>query len=159
MGDLPLRTPTHRRLGEPLPRQLSNGTHAHFLPPKLSRLYHAILTVYGVLIFISKGYPPVRTRLHTCYAPVRRSPSKYCYFMLPLDLHVLGLSLAFILSQDQTLHCNIMFCFVLFLCSNVILFRIDLLFSFLVALYPICHRDYSRFALFQWHSLWKASAK
>ena len=25
---------------------------------------------------------------------------------LPLDLHVLGLSLAFILSQDQTLHCK-----------------------------------------------------
>ena len=28
---------------------------------------------------------------------------------LPLDLHVLGLSLAFILSQDQTLRCNIYF--------------------------------------------------
>ena len=27
--------------------------------------------------------------------------------MLPLDLHVLGLSLAFILSQDQTLRCKI----------------------------------------------------
>ena len=27
--------------------------------------------------------------------------------MLPLDLHVLSLSLAFILSQDQTLHCKI----------------------------------------------------
>ena len=26
--------------------------------------------------------------------------------LLPLDLHVLGLSLAFILSQDQTLHCK-----------------------------------------------------
>ena len=26
---------------------------------------------------------------------------------MPLDLHVLGLSLAFILSQDQTLRCNI----------------------------------------------------
>ena len=26
--------------------------------------------------------------------------------MLPLDLHVLSLSLAFILSQDQTLRCN-----------------------------------------------------
>ena len=25
--------------------------------------------------------------------------------MLPLDLHVLSLPLAFILSQDQTLHC------------------------------------------------------
>jgi hypothetical protein len=28
----------------------------------------------------------------------------YCYTVLPLDLHVLGLPLAFILSQDQTLH-------------------------------------------------------
>ena len=27
------------------------------------------------------------------------------FFLLPLDLHVLGLPLAFILSQDQTLHC------------------------------------------------------
>ena len=30
---------------------------------------------------------------------------------LPLDLHVLGLSLAFILSQDQTLRCMISFYF------------------------------------------------
>ena len=29
----------------------------------------------------------------------------YCYIVLPLDLHVLSLSLAFILSQDQTLRC------------------------------------------------------
>ena len=42
-------------------------------------------------------------RLHTRYAPVRRSPAMYCYTPLPLDLHVLSLSLAFILSQDQTL--------------------------------------------------------
>ena len=28
---------------------------------------------------------------------------------LPLDLHVLSLSLAFILSQDQTLHCTFLF--------------------------------------------------
>ena len=27
--------------------------------------------------------------------------------LLPLDLHVLGLPLAFILSQDQTLHCKV----------------------------------------------------
>ena len=45
-------------------------------------------------------------RLHTRYAPVRRSPAAYCYALLPLDLHVLGLPLAFILSQDQTLHCK-----------------------------------------------------
>jgi hypothetical protein len=37
---------------------------------------------------------------------VRRSPPKYCYLVLPLDLHVLSLPLAFILSQDQTLHCK-----------------------------------------------------
>ena len=41
-------------------------------------------------------------RLHTRYSPVRRSPPE----VLPLDLHVLGLSLAFILSQDQTLRCT-----------------------------------------------------
>ena len=29
--------------------------------------------------------------------------------MLPLDLHVLSLPLAFILSQDQTLHCKNLF--------------------------------------------------
>ena len=54
----------------------------------------------------SLRYPPVRGRLHTRYAPVRRSPAEYCYSLLPLDLHVLSLPLAFILSQDQTLHCK-----------------------------------------------------
>ena len=37
---------------------------------------------------------------------MRRSPAVYCYTPLPLDLHVLSLPLAFILSQDQTLHCK-----------------------------------------------------
>ena len=61
---------------------------------------------YGILVHVSAGYLPVRGWLHTCDSPVRRSPAKYCYSPLPLDLHVLSLSLAFILSQDQTLHCN-----------------------------------------------------
>jgi hypothetical protein len=43
--------------------------------------------------------------LHTCYAPVRHSHILLLKY-LPFDLHVLGLPLAFILSQDQTLHCN-----------------------------------------------------
>ena len=55
---------------------------------------------------VSLRYPPVVGRLHTRYAPVRRSPAQYCYRLLPLDLHVLSLPLAFILSQDQTLHCK-----------------------------------------------------
>ena len=61
---------------------------------------------YGVLVGISPRYPPVAGRLHTRYAPVRRSSAEYCYSLLPLDLHVLSLPLAFILSQDQTLHCK-----------------------------------------------------
>jgi hypothetical protein len=35
---------------------------------------------------------------------VRRSSANSKLFLLPLDLHVLSLPLAFILSQDQTLH-------------------------------------------------------
>ena len=35
---------------------------------------------------------------------------------LPLDLHVLGLPLAFILSQDQTLHCKSLFFFIFISC-------------------------------------------
>ena len=62
---------------------------------------------YAVLGGISPGYPSVTARLHTCYSPVRRSPAAESKLSapLPLDLHVLSLSLAFILSQDQTLRC------------------------------------------------------
>ena len=66
---------------------------------------------YGVLGRISPVYPPGTGRLHTCYSPVRRSPAAHCCAPLPLDLHVLSLSLAFILSQDQTLRCCIAFLF------------------------------------------------
>ena len=75
MGDLPLRTPTHRRLGGPLPRQLANAPHAHPTPPELSLNSHVTNKVYGVLDAVSSDYPPVSGRLHTCYSPVRRSPA------------------------------------------------------------------------------------
>ena len=104
MGDLPLRTPTYHRLGGPLPRQLPNRTHAHLILPKISLKKDAPYQLYAGLIHVSMGYPPVSGRLHTRYSPVRRSPAEYCYSPMPLDLHVLSLSLAFILSQDQTLH-------------------------------------------------------
>ena len=109
MGDLPLRTPRHRRLGGPLPRQLANVPHAHPSPINLSSPEDASRRVYAVLDEISLDYPPVTGRLHTCYSPVRRSPADDCSPPLPLDLHVLSLSLAFILSQDQTLRCCILF--------------------------------------------------
>jgi hypothetical protein len=65
----------------------------------------AIRKYYGILIRISSGYLPDRGRLHTRYAPVRHSSASED--LLPFDLHVLGLPLAFILSQDQTLRCKI----------------------------------------------------
>ena len=43
--------------------------------------------------------------------------------MLPLDLHVLSLSLAFILSQDQTLHCTFYFFIRLSLNSSFIVVK------------------------------------
>ena len=42
-------------------------------------------------------------------APVAIKTSTNLSLMLPLDLHVLSLPLAFILSQDQTLHCIIVY--------------------------------------------------
>ena len=64
-------------------------------------------------------------RLHTRYSPVRRSPPE----VLPLDLHVLGLSLAFILSQDQTLRCTIVLTQIFLLNLG---FRLDVLLVFLL---------------------------
>ena len=67
----------------------------------------ASLRPHAVLGRISPGYPAETGRLHTRYSPVRRSPAEQSKLRspMPLDLHVLGLSLAFILSQDQTLRC------------------------------------------------------
>ncbi len=60
---------------------------------------------HPVLILLSEGYPRDKGRLHTRYAPVRPVAGGIAT-PLPLDLHVLGPPLAFILSQDQTLHCK-----------------------------------------------------
>ena len=89
-----------------MPRQLPNATHAHPRPQKAFSTSPCEKVHYGVLVGVSTGYPPVAGRLHTRYAPVRRSPAAHCWSPLPLDLHVLSLPLAFILSQDQTLHCK-----------------------------------------------------
>ena len=75
MGDLPLRTPTDRRLGGPLPRLLPNRTHPHPSPINLYSIKDVLNRDHRALIFLSKGYSRAMGRLDTCYAPVRRSPS------------------------------------------------------------------------------------
>ena len=74
--------------------------------------------MYAGLARVSPGCPPDRGRLHTCYSPVRRSPPGKAEASpaLPLDLHVLSLPLAFILSQDQTLRCYILYIFFASVC-------------------------------------------
>ena len=76
--------------------------------------------MYAGLARLSPGCPPDRGRLHTCYSPVRRSPAAEhcCSAPLPLDLHVLSLPLAFILSQDQTLRCLSIFFLFQFVCPD-----------------------------------------
>ena len=105
VGDRPLRSPSHRRLGGPSPRRLSNGTHARPRPPELSPPGDAPVRPHGALPGVSTGCAPVGGWLHTRCAPVRHS--RRPEGRLPFDLHVLGLPLAFILSQDQTLRCSI----------------------------------------------------
>ena len=49
MGDLPLRTPTDRRLGGPLPRQQANQTHPHPIPPNPFVIKKcSLMTAYGI---------------------------------------------------------------------------------------------------------------
>ena len=75
MGDLPLRTPTDRRLGGPLPRLLPNQTHPHPLAVNLCFKLDVRIEEHRVLIRLSPGYPLLRARLDTRYSPVRRSPA------------------------------------------------------------------------------------
>ena len=81
MGDLPLRTPTDRRLGGPLPRLLPNQTHPHPLPMNLWSSSHAIKRQHRALIQLSLGYSRVEGRLDTRYSPVRRSPPEKASFL------------------------------------------------------------------------------
>ena len=72
MADQPLSSATDRRLGEPLPHQLSNQTRVHPLAINLSNIQDALNIQYAVLAQISLCYPPLTGRLLTRYSPVRR---------------------------------------------------------------------------------------
>ncbi len=101
MADHPLRPATDRRLGGPLPHQLPNPTRA---PPTAINLSPPGLTPAGVC-GIGHSFPwlfPTAGQVPTRYSPVRHS-STGPKPGFSLDLHVLGMPPAFVLSQDQTL--------------------------------------------------------
>ena len=110
VGDRPLRSPTHRRPGGPSPRLLSNGTHAR--PPPRRRFALQGMPPKGPMADCPAFPPAVRRRgvgcIRVAHPSATLAPPKG---RLPSDLHVLGLPPAFILSQDQTLRCTIVFSF------------------------------------------------
>jgi hypothetical protein len=91
-----LKPAKDRRLGEPLPHQLANPTRAHLLAINLSLLRG----LYGITSSFPELFRTIR-KVPTRYSPVCRS---HC---CALDLHVLGLPPAFVLSQDQTLRLKV----------------------------------------------------
>ena len=92
MADHPLKPATDRRLGRPLPHQLPNQTRADPSPINLSpegrMRYYSPFPV---------AIPQRRARSHALLTRPPLNPK------VSLDLHVLGLPPAFVLSQDQTL--------------------------------------------------------
>ena len=75
MGDLPLRTPTDRCPGGPLPRRQANQTHPHPIAENLCFTSDAVCEEHRALIRLSPGCTLLWARLDTRYSPVRRSPS------------------------------------------------------------------------------------
>ncbi len=102
MAGHPLRPARDRRLGEPLPHLLANPIWAHPMArgPKVPSL---VLRRYAVLATVSSSYPLHQAVSQTLLTrPPLVSKAASC-FLLPFDLHVLGLPPAFNLSHDQTL--------------------------------------------------------
>ncbi len=91
--------PTNKLMGRKLIPNHEHETEARFPPQPTPR------GPYPVLALLSEGYPRVRGRLLTCYAPVRHCTQRP-KSPFSSDLHVLSTPPAFVLSQDQTLRTN-----------------------------------------------------
>jgi hypothetical protein len=102
VGGHPLRSPTRRRLGRPLPYQPADGTQA---PPEADCSFsHALLNGTTTSGISSPFELLSRTSGQVTHALLTRSPLR-AIANSPFDLHVLSTPPAFILSQDQTLRC------------------------------------------------------
>ncbi len=108
MAVQPLSPATDRRLGRPLPHQLSNQTRAHPSAPQFWYFYHAVKIRYTVLAVRFQTLS--RSEGQVAHALLTRPPLSHIRFhseeiirQASFDLHVLGTPPAFVLSQDQTL--------------------------------------------------------
>ena len=102
------RRPANKLMARmPVPSRVSASPGKGCPPPgpwRIIRRFHRLSACRGLVAYA------LRTR-----APLSCLPKE----AIPFDLHVLGLPLAFILSQDQTLRCNIVLLFVVFSVSRV----------------------------------------
>ena len=108
MAVQPLSPATDRRLGGPVPHQLPNRTRVHLSPIKsLIAESCGSAMLCGISVRFQTLSPCERQVTH---ALLTRPPLNLNFIQpkshsikVPFDLHVLGTSPAFILSQDQTL--------------------------------------------------------
>ena len=126
----PLRPATYLRLGGPLPLQLANRTQGSpQASPFITKLC-SLMTLSGI---ISSFLLLSQSRRQVPYALLTRPPwLPWCKHHFPIDLHVLSILSAFILSQDQTLHSTISF-HLIFLS-----YYLSMLFRLFFFLYHIC---------------------
>ena len=98
----PLRPATYLRLGEPLPHQLTNRTQSSLLASLFIKASCETLIISSLISRFQLLSQSIRQVL---YALLTRPPwLSRCKHRFPIDLHVLSILSAFILSQDQTLH-------------------------------------------------------
>ena len=121
----PLRPATYLRLGGPLPLQLANRTQGSpQASPFITKLC-SLMTLSGI---ISSFLLLSQSRRQVPYALLTRPPwLPWCKHHFPIDLHVLSILSAFILSQDQTLHSTISFHLIFLSYYLSMLFRLILL--------------------------------
>ena len=109
MAVQPLSPATDRRLGEPLPHQLSNQTRDHLSAHKaLATRGCPLAALCGISSRFQLLSPTERQVPHALLTrPPLSHPVRLTEVALPgasFDLHVLGTPPAFVLSQDQTLY-------------------------------------------------------
>ena len=140
----PLRPATYLRLGGPLPLQLANRTQGSpQASPFITKLC-SLMTLSGI---ISSFLLLSQSRRQVPYALLTRPPwLPWCKHHFPIDLHVLSILSAFILSQDQTLHSTISFHLFIYLyrCFFRLIFFLFLFMSSIVlSTTPAVDKNYS----------------
>ena len=140
----PLRPATYLRLGEPLPHQLTNRTQSSLLASLFIKASCEALIISSL---ISRFHLLSQTKRQVLYALLTRPPwLPWCKHHFPIDLHVLSILSAFILSQDQTLHSTISFHLFIYLyrCFFRLIFFLYLFMSSIVlSTTPAVDKNYS----------------